>query len=50
MTASSTVGMRLSGRGASTTPARAVSELTGVRPADDDAQQRGLADDALART
>ncbi|GAA4889725.1 hypothetical protein [Actinomycetospora straminea] len=40
MTVSSTIEMRLQGRGASTTPAQAVAEVTGVRPADDDAQQR----------
>jgi hypothetical protein len=40
MTVSSTVEMKINDRGSSTTPAQAVAEVTGVRPADDTAQQR----------
>ena len=40
MTVSSTVEMKINDRGASSTPAQAVTEVTGVRPADDTAQQR----------
>jgi hypothetical protein len=40
MTISSTIEMKINDRGASSTPAQAVAEVTGVRPADDTAQQR----------
>ncbi|WP_433782821.1 hypothetical protein ACQPX6_23295 [Actinomycetospora sp. CA-101289] len=40
MTVSSTLEMKIDDRGSSTTPAQAVAEVTGVRPADDTAQQR----------
>ncbi|MEJ2890910.1 hypothetical protein [Actinomycetospora aeridis] len=40
MTVSSTVEMKINDRGASSTPAQAVAEVTGVRPADDTAQQK----------
>lgn len=40
MTVSSTVEMRVNQRGASTTPAQAVSEVTGVSPADETSQQK----------
>lgn len=40
MTISSTLEARISGRGASTTPADAVEELLDVEPRDEDAEQR----------
>lgn len=40
MTLSSSVEARLTGRGASTTPADAAEKLSGLRPGDDEARQR----------